>query len=62
MIYQPDRECMPRERLERLTLEHMRATLARVSENPAWVKRLEGVRSEDLARVEDRRRLPFLTK
>ena len=53
---------MPRERLERLTLEHMRATLARVSENPAWVKRLEGVRSEDLARVEDWRRLPFLTK
>src|SRR5438876_7774409 len=61
-IYQPGLECMPRERLERLTLEHMRATLARVSENPAWVKRLEGVRSEDLARVEDWRRLPFLTK
>src|SRR5947208_1859618 len=61
-IYQPGRGCMARERLERLTLEHVRATLARVSENPAWVKRLEGVRSEDLARVEDWRRLPFLTK
>src|SRR3989441_1023859 len=53
---------MPRERLERLTLEHMRATVARVRENPAWVKRLGGVRSEDLAHVEDWRRLPFLTK
>src|SRR3989442_76598 len=61
-IYQRDYECMPRERLERLTLEHMRATVARVRENPAWVKRLGGVRSEDLAHVEDWRRLPFLTK
>jgi len=53
---------MPRERLERLTLETMRATLARVRENPAWVKRLDGVHPEDLARIEDWRRLPFLTK
>src|SRR5436309_10417083 len=61
-IYQRDYECMPRERLERLTLEHMRATVARVRENPAWVKRVGGVRSEDLAHVEDWRNLPFLTK
>ena len=53
---------MPRERIEHLTLESMRATLTRVRENPAWVKRLAGVRPEDLARVEDWRRLPFLTK
>src|SRR5262249_4119363 len=61
-IYQRERECMPRERIEHLTLESMRATLTRVRENPAWVKRLAGVRPEDLARVEDWRRLPFLTK
>src|SRR6266849_7414428 len=53
---------MPREPLERLTLETMRATLARVRENAAWVKRLDGVHPEDLARIEDWRRLPFLTK
>src|SRR5882724_11091629 len=40
----------------------MRATLGRVRENPAWVKRLRGVRPDDLARVEDWRNLPFLTK
>src|SRR5438046_10709793 len=48
-IYQPGLECMPRERRERLTLEHMRATLARVSEKRARVKRLEAERSEGLA-------------
>jgi len=61
-VFNPEREAMPRERLERLTLETMRATLARVRENPAWVKRLDGVHPEDLARIEDWRRLPFLTK
>src|SRR5207245_1405101 len=29
---------------------------------PAWARRLPGVRPEDIARVEDWRRLPFLTK
>jgi phenylacetate-CoA ligase len=61
-MFNPERECMPRERLDRLTLERMRAMLDRVRESPAWVKRLGGVRSEDLVRVEDWRRLPFLTK
>jgi len=61
-LFHPEREALPRERLERLTLEHMRATLGRVRENPAWVKRLGGVRPDDLARVEDWRNLPFLTK
>jgi phenylacetate-CoA ligase len=55
-------ETLPREALARLTLERMRATLARVAENPAWVRRLGGVRPGDLARVEDWRRLPFVTK
>src|SRR5262249_44885557 len=61
-IYQPHRECMPRERIERLTLEHMRATLARVRENPAWVTRPDGARPADLTRGGDWRRLPFLSK
>jgi phenylacetate-CoA ligase len=29
---------------------------------PAWARRLPGVRAEDIARVEDWRKLPFLTK
>jgi len=55
-------ETLPREELERLVLERMRATLARVAENPAWVRRLGGVRPEDVKCIEDWRRLPFLTK
>ncbi len=61
-MFNPERETLPRERLERLTLERMRAMLDRVRESPAWVKRLGGVRSEELLRVDDWRRLPFLTK
>ncbi|MBI4635529.1 MAG: phenylacetate--CoA ligase [Candidatus Rokubacteria bacterium] len=61
-MFAPEAETLPREALERLTLERMRATLARVGANGAWARRLGGVRPEDLRRVEDWRRLPFLTK
>ncbi len=61
-MWQPDRETMDREALGRVTLERMRASLARVAGNAAYLRRLGGVRPDDLARVDDWRRLPFLTK
>lgn len=60
--FQPELETLPPERLQLLTLERMRATLARTASNSAWVRRLGGAQPGDLARVEDWRRLPFLTK
>jgi phenylacetate-CoA ligase len=59
---QPELEAIDREVLVRLQLERMRRTLARVRANPAWERRLGGARPEDLMRVDDWRRLPFLTK
>jgi len=61
-MWQPERETMAREALERLVLERMRATLARVRTNPAWARRLDDARPEDLKRADDWTRLPFLTK
>jgi phenylacetate-coenzyme A ligase PaaK-like adenylate-forming protein len=61
-MWQPELESLDRAPLERLVVERMRATLARVLAEPAWTRRLPGVRAEDIARVEDWRRLPFLTK
>jgi phenylacetate-CoA ligase len=61
-MWQPELESLDREPLERLVVERMRATLARVLAEPAWVRRLRGVCPEDIERVEDWRRLPFLTK
>jgi phenylacetate-CoA ligase len=61
-LWQPELEAMAREPLERLVLERMRATLARVAANPAYARRLGGVKPGDLARVDEWRRLPFLTK
>ena len=61
-MWEPALETLEREGLERLALERMRRTLERVALNPAWARRLGGVRGEDLVRVEDWRRLPLLTK
>ncbi len=61
-MWQPELETLDREPLERLVVERMRATLARVLAEPAWARRLLGARPEDIARVEDWRALPFLTK
>jgi phenylacetate-CoA ligase len=55
-------EALERDALERLVLERMRGTLARTRTNAAWARRLGDARPEDLQRVEDWRRLPFLTK
>src|SRR5262245_41251454 len=61
-MWQPELESLDRAALEGLVVERMRATLARVLAAPAWARRLRGVRPEDIARVEDWRKLPFLTK
>jgi phenylacetate-CoA ligase len=61
-MWQPELESLDRVPLERLVVERMRATLARVLAEPAWARRLPGVRPQDIARVEDWRKLPFLTK
>jgi phenylacetate-CoA ligase len=61
-LWNPGAEALPRERLDALALERMRRTLARVGENPAWRARLDGVGPDDVKRLDDWRRLPFLTK
>ena len=61
-MWQPDREALEREALDRLVLERMRATLARARTNPAWARRLGDAHPDDLKRVDDWQRLPFLTK
>jgi len=61
-MWQPEVEALGREGLERLTLERMRRTVARVGRNPAYARRLGHVRPEAIERVEDWRKLPFLTK
>src|SRR5213594_2827374 len=62
VMWQPELESLDREPLERLVVERMRATLARVLAEPAWARRLGGVRPQDVGRFEDWRALPFLTK
>ena len=61
-MFDPEHESLPREAIERLTRERMRATLALVRENPTWVKRLDGARPDDIRRVDDWSSLPLLTK
>jgi phenylacetate-CoA ligase len=61
-MFQPDVETLPRERLDALVLARMRAMLARLGDHPEWRRRLGGAAAGDLARVEDWRRLPLLTK
>jgi phenylacetate-CoA ligase len=61
-MLQPDLEGLDRERLARLQLERLQRTLGRVLGNPSWRARLGDVRPDDVAHLEDWRRLPFLTK
>jgi phenylacetate-CoA ligase len=61
-MLQPELEALDRERLERLQLERMHATLARVLGNPAWRTRLAGARPEDVRAARQWQALPFLTK
>jgi phenylacetate-CoA ligase len=61
-MWQPELEALERESLERVVVERMRATLARVLKEPVWARRLAGVDPRDIVRIEDWRKLPFLTK
>jgi len=61
-FWNPDAETLPRERLEALTLARMRATLARVGDNPAWRRRLAGAGADEIKALGDWSRLPFLAK
>ena len=61
-MWRPEREALDREGLQALQLAGMQATLARVLEQPNHARRLGGVRAQDVARLEDWARLPFLTK
>jgi phenylacetate-CoA ligase len=61
-MWQPELEALERESLERVVVERMRATLACVLKEPAWARRLAGVDPRDIVRIEDWRKLPFLTK
>ncbi|HUF93144.1 MAG TPA: phenylacetate--CoA ligase family protein, partial [Candidatus Limnocylindria bacterium] len=61
-MLQPDLEGLDRERLERLQLERMRATLAHALRNAAWARRLGGARPGDVRTPAHWQALPFLTK
>ncbi|HEU4367285.1 MAG TPA: phenylacetate--CoA ligase [Methylomirabilota bacterium] len=61
-MFQPDMEAIDPDALARLQLDGLRRTLARVARNPAWARRLGGAQAGDVKRVDDWRRLPFLTK
>ena len=61
-FWNADAETLPRERLDALALSRMRATLARVGENPAWRRHLGGVGPDDVKTLDDWHGLPFLTK
>ena len=63
--YERDAETLPRERLERLQLRRLRATLKNAFDFvPLHRKRMQaaGVRPQDLRSLEDLRRLPFTLK
>src|SRR5204863_5650455 len=62
VMLQPELEALDREALARLQLERMRATLARCAASAGWRRHLGDVRPDDVKRVEDWTRLPFLTK
>jgi phenylacetate-CoA ligase len=61
-FWNAEAETLPRERLEALALERMRATLARVADHPAWCRRLGAVDPRDVKRLDDWCGLPLLTK
>lgn len=62
-MYQPRLERLPRAELEALQLSRLQATLRRIyAYNPQYARRLNGLGVDDVRRLEDIRRFPFLTK
>jgi phenylacetate-CoA ligase len=63
VIFEPELELLPREELATLQLERLRALVARVKERvPLYGERLADVGPDDLASLDDLRRLPFTRK
>ena len=60
----PELETMSREQIEALQVERLKATVKQCMNNPVYKKRLEeaGVTPENIASVDDIRRIPFTTK
>src|SRR5215813_6082843 len=62
-MFQPEEETRDPERLERLQLERLRATVARIAAlNPRYHRHLGAITPGDVASLADLRALPFLTK
>jgi phenylacetate-CoA ligase len=61
-MWEAPAETLPREALERQTVEGMRRTLGRALGNAAWRRRLGGAAPADIRTPADWARLPFLTK
>ncbi len=65
MIRDPENESMPRERLERLQLERLRAKVGEVYERVPFYRRTlkeKGVTPDDIQSLADLRKLPFTSK
>jgi phenylacetate-CoA ligase len=63
VIFEPQLETMPRERLALLQLDRLRALVERVKQSvPLYRDRLADVEPEDLASLDDLRGLPFTGK
>ena len=63
MIFDPQHETLPRERLAVLQLDRLRALVERIKQNvPLYRARLASVEPEDLASVEDLAGVPFTRK
>ena len=61
-MWEAQAESLPRDALERQTVDGLRRTLGHVLAHPAWRRRLEGVEAGDIRTCADWARLPFLTK
>lgn len=65
MIWNPGRECMPREELQKLQLTYLKETVARMYHSVPYYKEkfdAMNVSPDDLKTLDDIRRFPFTTK
>ena len=65
MIFNPEIECMSREKMRELQSERLIATVKRCYENvPFYRKKMnqKGIRPEDIKSIDDITKLPFTTK
>ncbi|HEY2936254.1 MAG TPA: phenylacetate--CoA ligase, partial [Gaiellaceae bacterium] len=63
MIFEPELETLPRDRLRAHQLDRLRSLVGYVKERvPLYGKRLAGVEPSDLASLDDLRELPFTRK